>query len=76
MKKNPVDKLIDAGGGARPLADRLEVTRQAIYLWRSKGYVPNGRLRQIERIYGIPPRQLANPKLVKILDDGDAEDLI
>ena len=76
MTTNPVDILLKKGGGAAQLAKDLGVTRQAIYHWRGQGYVPTGRLVEIEKRYGIPRKLLANPTLRPVLGDSEASDLI
>jgi DNA-binding transcriptional regulator YdaS (Cro superfamily) len=76
MKINPVDELFAKAGGTKELAARLGVSRQALYLWRGRGYVPAHRLIQIERMYGIPRRQLANPELLIAVGDSEGDDLI
>lgn len=76
MTTNPVDILLKKGGGAAQLAKDLGVTRQAIYHWRGQGYVPTGRLVEIEKKYGIPRKLLANPTLRPVLGGSEAADLI
>lgn len=76
MKINPVDELFAKAGGTKALAAELGVSRQALYLWRTRGYVPAGRLVQIERLYGIPRRKLANPLLLVAVGDSEGDDLI
>ena len=76
MKINPVDELFAKAGGTKELAEKLGVSRQALYLWRGRGYVPAARLMQIERLYGIPRRRLADPQLLAAIGDDDANDLI
>lgn len=76
MTINPVDILLAKGGGAAKLAEDLGVTRQAIYHWRGQGFVPTGRLVEIEKRYGIPRKVLASPTLKIVLEDSNANDLI
>jgi len=76
MTTNPIDILLKKGGGAAKIAEDLGVTRQAIYHWRGQGFVPTGRLVEIEKLYGIPRKTLANPTLRPLLGDNEAADLI
>lgn len=60
--------------GAQALADHLGVTRQAIYLWKSQGYVPPERVIEIEMEYGVDRRELVDPKLRNLFEKPFSEE--
>lgn len=61
-----MDAVIHAGSQAA-LGRELGVTWQAVSQWLRQGYVPVGRVTQIETLYGIPRERLLNPKYVESL---------
>lgn len=48
------------------LAKVMGVSRQVCYAWLQRGFVPAGRAAEIERITGVPARELIDPKLRKL----------
>lgn len=60
-------KAIKAAGNQTKLADALGVSQQAISKWTRLGWVPVDRAIEIEAQYGIPRRDLVNPKLRDLL---------
>lgn len=60
------DAVINAGSQAK-LAKELGVSHQAIQQWLKQGYVPVGRVTQIEALYGVPRERLLNPKYLETL---------
>ena len=66
-KLNGVEKAIENAGGARLFAARLGVSHQAVYQWRKQGWVPDKRVLQVEKLFGIEREELAAPNLLKIL---------
>jgi len=40
------------------LADKLGVTKQAIHVWKKKGYIPLDRVKQVSKVTGISPTKL------------------
>jgi hypothetical protein len=53
--------LVEAGS-PNALADKLGVNYQAVQQWVLAGYVPLGRITEIEALYGIPRADLIDPK--------------
>lgn len=51
MDKNIVDSVIEQAGSVENLASKVGVTRQAVYLWRSMGYIPMQRAKKIVEHY-------------------------
>lgn len=62
-----IREAVALAGSQKNLADELGVTKQAVQEWVVKGYVPNGRIEEIERRYGIEPSRLCDPKLLELL---------
>lgn len=54
-------------GSQTKLAETLGVTRQSVQEWVKRGYVPNVRVREIEKLYGISRERLCNPKFLELV---------
>lgn len=65
---NPINVVIQKVGSIRKLARALDVTHQAIYLWRSQGYFPLKRAIEIEKKYGIPAHTLIDPRIRNVVE--------
>ena len=50
-----VERVVEAAGGTKALAEALGITREAIYLWEK---VPPARVLDLERLTGIPRHEL------------------
>jgi DNA-binding transcriptional regulator YdaS (Cro superfamily) len=61
-------------GSQTKLAETLGVTRQSVQEWVKRGYVPNSRVREIEKLYGIPRERLCNPKFLELVGRDDSEE--
>jgi len=59
--------VVVRAGSLDALADKLGVTYQAVQHWLKLGYVPLGRIPEIESIYGVPRVELMNPKYAAAL---------
>lgn len=68
-----LDLAIERGGGILKFCQRMNVTHQAVYGWRKRGWVPVERAVVLESIFGIDRNQLMNPDLVRALG-GSATD--
>lgn len=53
---------IGKGSGYTRMAADLGVSYQSVQQWVKQGYVPLGRVTEIESIYGVPRHRLVNPK--------------
>lgn len=62
-----IREAVAHAGSQTKLADELGVTRQSVQIWVKQGYVPNARIEDIERLYGIEPKRLCDPKLLELL---------
>lgn len=64
-----ISKAVEAAGGVRLLAEKLGVTRQAVFKWHQRGWVPLARALEIERVYGVPRQQLVKPDIAILMAD-------
>lgn len=58
-----------AAGSTAALAKQLGVNYQAVQQWVNNGYVPLGRISEIEAQYGIPRADLIDPKYAAAIAD-------
>lgn len=61
-----LDTVVKAGS-LDAVAENLGVTYQAVQHWLKLGYVPLGRIPEIESTYGVPRVDLMNPKYAAAL---------
>ena len=61
-----IQKAIDMAGGANPLATKLGVSHQAVYVWLRNGWVPANRALEIEKLFDIPRVELFKPELTAL----------
>jgi DNA-binding transcriptional regulator YdaS (Cro superfamily) len=64
-----IKKAIEMAGGANPLAAKLGVSHQAVYVWLRNGWVPAQRALEIEKLFDIPRADLFKPELVALFAD-------
>lgn len=57
---NAVAVAIEAAGGRRELAEKLNVSRQAVERWLATGIIPPRRVADVARVTGMPKKVL-NP---------------
>lgn len=67
----PVERVIQAYGGASALARRLGISRNAVSDWRRNGRVPEDRVEQIKEVTGLS-EHLIRPDLYPVPDQGAA----
>lgn len=60
INANPVAVAIEAAGSRKELAEKLNVSRQAVERWLAAGVIPPKRVPEVSRITGMPKRVL-NP---------------
>lgn len=58
MKKTPVERAIEAGGGITKVAKHFEVSLQAIQKWRQLSRVPADKVLELERLSGVSRHEL------------------
>lgn len=57
-------KVVEKAGGVSALARVLGISRQIIYLWLKRGFVPPIRAIQFEEMYGVSRSELMDPVLL------------
>jgi DNA-binding transcriptional regulator YdaS (Cro superfamily) len=55
---NPIERAVEAAGGAKALAKKFEISRQAVEKWIEKKSVPAERVLEIEAASGISRHEL------------------
>lgn len=63
-----IDLAIAAAGSQDLLAVAMGVTQQVISQWKKQGYVPTGRVLEMEQATGIPRAKLIKPSIAGLLD--------
>lgn len=66
--KTGIDIVVEMAKGQVLLGERLGVSQQAVSNWQRQGYVPPGRVREIEAQFGVPRHQLVSPKVRELLE--------
>lgn len=69
-ENSAVRQAVEKAGGAAALARALSVSGQAVGIWLRQGYVPQGRAKEIEMLYGIPRTELVSPKVRSLMGVG------
>jgi hypothetical protein len=62
-----LDLAIERGGGILKFCEKMKVTHQAVYSWKSRGWVPPERAVALEAVFGIPRTDMMNPDLVRVI---------
>jgi hypothetical protein len=62
-----LDLAIERGGGIIKFCLKMKVTHQAVYSWKSRGWVPPERAVALEAVFGIPRTDMMNPDLVRAI---------
>ena len=64
-KKKPISPqskllglIFEWHGGIAEVAKKLKTTKQLVFIWRAKGYVPLGRINEVAKILGVDPLAL------------------
>lgn len=70
-----IDEAIVLAKSQKRLAEMLGVSQQVISKWKKKGYVPVGRVLEIEAQLGVPRERLVEPKLIGLVGGNDGGDL-
>ncbi len=66
-----IQKCITIAGSQKKVADFLGVTQQAVSEMEKKGYVPEVHVVGLSAEYGVPKKELINPRLRALLDEED-----
>lgn len=62
-----VREAVEKAGSAAELARALQVSGQAVGIWLRQGFVPQGRAKEIEMLYGIDRARLVSPKVRSVM---------
>lgn len=62
-----IDLAIERAGGIMKFCEAMNVTHQAVYSWRKRGWAPPERAVAIESIFGVDRANLMNPDLLRAL---------
>jgi DNA-binding transcriptional regulator YdaS (Cro superfamily) len=62
---------VAVAGSQKKLAALLGVTLASVNRWVKKGYVPDERIEQIHKLYGIQRSRLCNPAYLEFAADKD-----
>jgi DNA-binding transcriptional regulator YdaS (Cro superfamily) len=55
---NPIERAVEAAGGAKALAQKFQISRQAVEKWIEHKRIPAERVLEIEAASGIPRHEL------------------
>lgn len=66
-KETPIEKLLRVSEGVPKIAEKLKISHQFCYVCIERGWFPPKRATQLEKLYGVPRKQLMNPELVAVL---------
>ncbi len=61
VMKNAVMEAVKAAGNQQKLAKDLGISQQRVSVYLSQGWMPMGRAKKAEELYGIPRLRLINP---------------
>lgn len=69
-KKNDsgIAQAVQRAGGQEKFGELLGVSQQAVSAWVRRGYVPAGRVVEIEAQFGVPRHELIDPRLRDLVD--------
>jgi DNA-binding transcriptional regulator YdaS (Cro superfamily) len=63
-----IARVIALAGSQEALAQQLGVSQQAVQKWAKRGYIPPGRAVEVEAQYGVPRRDLLDPRLTDLVE--------
>ncbi len=64
-----VQEAIRVAGGQRQLGEMVGASQQAVAKWARKGWVPVGRVIEVEQVTGVKRDRLVKPQLANLLAD-------
>lgn len=68
LTETGVQEAIRLAGGQRALGALVGATQQAVAKWARKGWVPVGRVIEVEQVTGVKRDRLVKPQLASLLD--------
>lgn len=63
-----IEQAVAKAGSQGKLAEALGVSQQAVQKWVRRGYVPPGRVVEIEATLGVPRAKLLSPRLADLVE--------
>jgi DNA-binding transcriptional regulator YdaS (Cro superfamily) len=66
--KTGIERAVKAAGNQTALAKRLGVSQACVWAWLKRGWVPVEQAVVIEAEFGVPSRDLVNPRIVELVD--------
>jgi len=63
-----IARAVALAGNQGALALALNVSQQAVSAWETQGFVPLERAKGIAELYGIPRRELINPRILSLVE--------
>ena len=66
-KTTPVQEVIQAAGGIRPLSRLLGISAPSVWEWRQRNQIPAARVLKLERLTGVS-RHVLRPDLYPVED--------
>jgi hypothetical protein len=67
MFEDALNRAIQAGGGVISFAKTMEVTHQAVYHWKKRGYVPFDKAAKVQNLFGEPMMNLVREDVATVL---------
>lgn len=64
-----IQRAVKAAGSQRALAKVLGVSQQSVSDWEIRGWVPIGRVVEIEAQFGVPRIDLVEPRLRYLFEE-------
>jgi DNA-binding transcriptional regulator YdaS (Cro superfamily) len=68
-----IEQAVNAVGSQGKLAEQLGVSQQAVQKWVKRGYVPPGRVVEIEALTGVPRAKLLSRRLANLVEQAWGE---
>ena len=62
-----LETAIDRAGGIIRFSKAMNITHQAVYNWKRRGWVPATQALMIEAIFAVPRAELMGPSLAAVL---------
>lgn len=63
-----LEKIFEAHGGIVEVAKKLKVSKQLVFIWRAKGYVPLSRVNEVAKVLEVPVASLNFKEYSKFME--------
>ncbi len=64
-----IDRAISKAGGIVAFCREMNVSHQAVYDWKRRGWAPPLRAKRMQDLYGVPATDTVDPRLASLIDD-------